>query len=624
MTHTLGKYRIQEELGRGAFATVHRAIDTDLGVERALKVLHPELTIDPKRVARFMQEAKTASSLFHHRIATVLEVGQESGRLYLAMRYVEGSDLGKVLKDRGPLPFEEVMILAGQISEALEFAHKQGLVHRDVKPSNVIIHPDHGAILTDFGLARAADSARLTTTEAAVGTPAYIPPEVWRGKEATPASDVYSLACVVYEMITGDILFGGESAAEIMTKHVLDEPSLPESWPKGVPAGIEKVFNKALVKDPADRYSRAPGFLSDLSQPVPVAEPEPAVEEATPSPPVEEEASTRKARSKKARATKTAAKESLVKEPPATQAPARKAAAKKTPVEEPVESKPRTRKKPPTSKQALTKPKPKVQIPTFVKRELPLDFEWCLVPAGEFLMGELMEKHKVSLPEFWLARYPVTNAQFRLFVDAGGYSEASWWTEAGWELRSKKSLEWPEYWGNDKWNKPQLPVVGVSWYEAMAFCAWAASETSEPIRLASEAEWEKGARGIKGARYPWGDESPTSDRANYASGFFQSFKGKCTPIGQYSPAGDSPYCCAEMAGNVWEWCSSAHRPHPYNLSSNRDDPSLNEKRVLRGGSWVLRYGEDSLRCGSRGVVQDPTFRYMHIGFRCANSMVESA
>jgi serine/threonine-protein kinase len=249
---TLGKYELHEQLGKGGFGTVYRATD-NIGRVVAIKVLKPSFTDDPEVLNRFKREALAAGSLFHPYIATILDFDEGDGRVYIVMRYIDGQPLDKILKERGKLLWEEAVKIIEQVAEALQFAHEKGFIHRDIKPGNIIISSTEGAVLTDFGLVKAVTASGLSTTGVMIGTPAYIAPEIWSGKSASPATDVYSLACVFYEMITGDVLFDGESTPEIMMKH-FSEIQLPEKWPIGVPEKVKVIFTKALSKNPKDRF----------------------------------------------------------------------------------------------------------------------------------------------------------------------------------------------------------------------------------------------------------------------------------------------------------------------------------------------------------------------------------
>lgn len=193
------------------------------------------------------------------------------------------------------------------------------------------------------------------------------------------------------------------------------------------------------------------------------------------------------------------------------------------------------------------------------------------------------------------------------FIEAEGYEDPRYWLEEGWAWRSENRIVTPEFWGEPVWNSPNHPVVGVSWYEAMAFVKWLTVQLDAPIRLPTEAEWEKAARGNDGRVYPWGDDSDP-ERANTQ----ETGSGQTTPVGIY-PAGASPYGCLDMSGNVWEWTSSLWVPYPYSLSDGRENLNAREKRVIRGGAWS--FSPNQARTAFRGRV-DPEMRNNLIGFRC--------
>lgn len=265
-TQLLGKYQILEEIGRGGFATVYRALDTILEREVALKVLKPGWTDDAKAVERFMREARAASRLDQPGIVTIYDVGSADGRLFIAMKLLAGQSLDQLIKANGPLSWERTLNIVQQVAEALDYAHGKGLVHRDIKPSNIIVREDDRAVLTDFGLVRGAEQASLSTgsTGGILGTPEYIPPEVWEGQPATKASDIYALACVVYEMLLGRPLFAADTGAAVMRKHVLVGPEFPANWPPEVPSDVAVVLRKALAHEVSERYTSVGEFVSIL------------------------------------------------------------------------------------------------------------------------------------------------------------------------------------------------------------------------------------------------------------------------------------------------------------------------------------------------------------------------
>lgn len=201
----LGKYELLERIGQGGYGIVYKAQDVVLNVVRAVKVLHPALMAATEFVARFRQEAQMAAGLEHPHIVPVYDLGEDQGSFYLAMKYMPGASLKDRIAQNGRLPFADALEITRQIASTLDFAHGRALIHRDVKPGNILFDANGSARLADFGFAKAlfvSGSASLSVSGGMVGTPAYIAPEVWSGRGATPASDLYSLACIFYEMIS--------------------------------------------------------------------------------------------------------------------------------------------------------------------------------------------------------------------------------------------------------------------------------------------------------------------------------------------------------------------------------------------------------------------------------------
>ena len=261
----LGKYRILGEVGRGGFATVYRALDTSLGREVALKLLHPALLTDSAFVSQFHREASTVAGLDHPHIVPIHEVDQREGRLYIAMKLVRGGSLAALLHERGPLPWDEALAMLRPICAALDYAHGRGVVHRDFKPANVLIDEQGTPFVSDFGFARSLATSTVSSSlsQGVVGTPSYIAPEVWDANAATPAVDIYALGCTLYEMLTGRLLFAGDTPMQAMRAHDRG-PQYPERWPPGVPNRVTAVLNRALDHDPARRYPSAGALLAEL------------------------------------------------------------------------------------------------------------------------------------------------------------------------------------------------------------------------------------------------------------------------------------------------------------------------------------------------------------------------
>jgi formylglycine-generating enzyme required for sulfatase activity/predicted Ser/Thr protein kinase len=271
----IGKYEIVEEIGRGGFAVVYKARDTSLDRIVALKVLHPQHTIDPKFIRRFRQEAQTAARLHHPHIVTIYEVGEEAGQHYIAMVFLPGRTLDKVV-DGKPLPTDRAISITEQVADALDAIHEQGLVHRDVKPGNVMVDEAGQATLLDFGIVRAAEGTRLTTTMTTLGTPEYMAPEQAEIAEGTPdidwRADIYALGVVAYEMLVGQPPFTGRSPTAILHKHVYEQPPAPRTLNPDLPQEMEPVLLKALAKRPAQRYQSAGAFARALREALAAAE----------------------------------------------------------------------------------------------------------------------------------------------------------------------------------------------------------------------------------------------------------------------------------------------------------------------------------------------------------------
>ena len=265
--YRLGKYSILDELGKGGFGTVYRALDTTLDRKVALKILDPVLLRDTDWELHLRREARAVAKLDYPGIVTIYEVDEVDGRLFIAMQLIDGPNLAEYLESRGLLPWDDVLRVMSQVTEALDYAHRAGVLHRDLKPANILMDSSGNAALTDFGLARIVGESKYGTslTGGIVGTPQYIAPEVWEEEKAGKPADIYALGCILYELLTGERLFRGKSAPAVMRSH-LKPLRLPESWPDGVPAGVTEILQTALAKDPADRYASAGDMARTLER----------------------------------------------------------------------------------------------------------------------------------------------------------------------------------------------------------------------------------------------------------------------------------------------------------------------------------------------------------------------
>jgi serine/threonine-protein kinase len=259
----IGPYRIEATLGEGAMGVVYRAVREEDGVVVALKVLQENVSRSEAFRRRFAREARAAAAVTHRHLVPVVDAGEAEGRAYLAVAYVEGRTLAERLGDEGPLPLGDAVRIAMEIGEALDEVHAAGLVHRDVKPSNVMLDREGRSLLTDFGLARGEGYSVVTRVGEVMGTLDYVAPEIVLGGQATPASDVYSLGCLVYESVTGEPPFAGLSLLRLARAHVEEEPADPRERRPDVPADLSWAILRALAKDPEGRprTGRAYGLL---------------------------------------------------------------------------------------------------------------------------------------------------------------------------------------------------------------------------------------------------------------------------------------------------------------------------------------------------------------------------
>ncbi|MFC0861163.1 protein kinase [Sphaerimonospora cavernae] len=261
----LGDYLIEAVVGRGGMATVYRARDQRLGRAVALKILAPQLSHDGRFRERFVRESRLVASLDHPNIIPVYEAGERDDLLFIAMRYVEGSDLRKLVQASGPLPVARANTLFAQIAAALDAAHAGGLVHRDVKPANILVTRADHVYLTDFGLTKSSSAeAGLTSHGHFMGTPRYVAPEQIRGLAVDGRSDLYAFACVVYEALAGQPPFQRDTELALLYAHVSHDPPPLTPYRPDLPHTANPVLARALAKDPAERYPTCREFVSAL------------------------------------------------------------------------------------------------------------------------------------------------------------------------------------------------------------------------------------------------------------------------------------------------------------------------------------------------------------------------
>ena len=258
------RYEIIKSIGEGGMANVYLANDTILDREVAVKVLRGDLSTDEKFIRRFQREALSVSNLSHPNIVEVYDVGEEDGQYYIVMEYIEGKTLKQLLNKRGALTLPEVIDIMTQLTDGLSHAHEAYIIHRDIKPQNIMIEDNGTVKITDFGIAMAVNATQFTQTNSVMGTVHYLPPEQANGKGATVKSDIYSLGILMYELLTGTVPFKGDNAVEIALKHMKEKlPSIRKQNPL-IPQSVENIVIKACAKNPRNRYDTVKEMHDDI------------------------------------------------------------------------------------------------------------------------------------------------------------------------------------------------------------------------------------------------------------------------------------------------------------------------------------------------------------------------
>ena len=259
------RYKIQEKIGNGGMATVYKALDQILNRYVAVKVLREEFTTDEEFIKRFNAEAQSAARLTHPNIVSVYDVGQEYNIYYIVMELIQGKTLKQIIEEDGHLSWKWSVNIAIQIASALEMAHKNNIIHRDIKPHNIMITEDGVAKVTDFGIAKAVSNSTITAFGTTLGSVHYFSPEHARGGYTDSKSDLYSLGVVMYEMVTGKVPFDADTPVSIALKHMQEEPVPPIKVNKEIPFAVNQIILKAMKKDPNERYQNASEMIKDLN-----------------------------------------------------------------------------------------------------------------------------------------------------------------------------------------------------------------------------------------------------------------------------------------------------------------------------------------------------------------------
>ncbi|MEI6180663.1 MAG: SUMF1/EgtB/PvdO family nonheme iron enzyme [Chloroflexales bacterium] len=645
------RYRIVRQVGQGGMGAVYEATDIRLRLHVALKQM---LITDPQYAHAFEHEAILLANLKHVRLPKVTDHFSDTSGQFLVMEYVPGDDLATLLQQQhGPFPVTQVLAWADQLLDLLEYLHNRTppVLHRDIKPGNLKVAQDGTLMLLDFGIAKGSlAQTHLTSDHSIFGySEDYSPLEQIQGTGTEARSDLYAVGATLYHLLVGTLPPNALTRVSSLVNEQPDPLRPPHEQNPAIPQTVSAVLMQALSiqlkhrpasatvlrtllapslagAPPATTLTQAISLLGSAPRqaaqpPIAIGTPTIAVRPppATPKgPPFLLWSGMLLAVVLVGAFLVLANRGGTPVAPPPTSAPAvatvvvaeAPTAVQPTLVPTALPSTPTTA--PTVSPSATTAP---TALPAWVP-------EMVEVPVGSFLMGSSdanaewkgeKPQHTLTLPTYWIGKTEVTNAQFRPFVEGDGYTNRDYWTEAGWTWRQANNVTRPEY-----WNGPDYPVVGVSWFEAVAYCRWLSKQTGIAFRLPTEAEWEKAARGPDGLLWPWGNTWDAKRANSSESGLNQPM-----PVGQY-PDGASPYGALDMAGNAWEWCATKWgKPYPYQLEDEWQAAYLRDDtiRVIRGGSWDNGriYVRGAYRYNYSGSHISPRDRYSKPGLRVASS-----
>ncbi len=569
-----GRYKIEEYIAQGGMSAVYKASDPNLRRAVAVKIIHQHLSNDPQFVRRFEQEAAAVAKLRHPNILQVYDFNNDGRTYYMVMEYIPGQTLKDKLKilsnSNQHLPFKDIIGIMASICEAVAYAHEQGMIHRDLKPANVMLTPRGQVVLMDFGVAKMLSGHDETVTGAIIGTAKYMSPEQARGERPDGRSDIYALGVMLYEMVAGQPPFDADTTVPILLKHVNEPVPDIRKIQKDVPDELVEIIEKALAKNPDDRYQTAAHMAVALKLFNRLGQ--------TTTPATD---SQRTVTSKQKQPTTPSAGG---KTPALAAAPA-------TRILQPLPAaKPNVMKywlaagalvvllffvgaagvlayvfSPLSSGALATGHEPGADLPS--------SEGMVRIAAGSYTIGldtpdkDHAARQAVNLTEFWLDQREITNARYVEFLTATDQPAPPTWSNGS----------FPEDQGD-------FPVMGVSWDQAKAFCEW------DKKRLPTEAEWEVAARGAEDRLYPWGDNQQAVSLPR--SGTYK--------VGT-KMTNQSPFGVFDMAGNVWEWVDQPYAPVPEG------------RRVLRGGT------NDFLKDMAYRLIGDPTVATMSAsaGMRCA-------
>ncbi|MDZ4768191.1 MAG: bifunctional serine/threonine-protein kinase/formylglycine-generating enzyme family protein [Chloroflexota bacterium] len=633
----IGQYRIIAPLGNGTSAMVYRAqqiraFDRDV----ALKIMRPELLGEPTFAERLMTEARTIATLRHPNILRLIEYftdDSDGEKLCLVMDYMPGGSLGTLMAE-GLMMIARVETLCAQIAAALSYAHRQGVIHRDLKPQNVLLDESGNAMLSDFGIAKLlSENISMTRTGAIIGTPAYMSPEQWEGAPIDNRSDIYSFGVLVYEMLSGQLPFKADTATSMMFQHLHLYPQPIELLRDDLNPSVSHVLRRAIAKKREERYDSADAFFETLrsalhGETITVTRLSPLPMNSY-SMPSEDDIDTMQV-VEPMRASQTLASRPKIAAPitPQTPIPDKRRTGLSIGVITALVVAVAVALGVGALSRTTTPPVPTAVVGTSAPA-LPegqrLDGRGVLqtlIPAGCFTMGSApardldaaddeLPAREVCLSAVWTDVYEVTHSDYQAFVDAGGYSDPSFWTTEGFAWLTSTGFASAE--DRAAVLDGREPRINLSWYEADAYARWRGG------RLPTEAEWEYAARGADARLYAWGD--------GYQLGYSiinESSRGGTAPTRPAAvgsrPTDRSWAGVYDLVGNACEWVNDWYASYPTEPSDDPVGAETGDRRVIRGGNY------SSSPATARLVVRGsraPDSRARACGVRVVTSAPES-
>ena len=636
----LGRYHVLEQLGEGGMATVYKARDLNLNRDVAVKIIRADVfgsAVLQRLLERFKREGLTLAKLTHPNIVPILDYGDHNGVPFLVMPYLPGGTLKHQV--RTPIPYRQAVRMLIPVAQALSHAHQQGVIHRDVKPSNILITRTGEPMLSDFGIAKLLDTEEtreLTGTGVGIGTPEYMAPEQAVG-QTDERADIYALGIVLYELITGRIPYRADTPMAILIKKREEPLPRPKSFIPDLPVSVENVLLKSLARDPQNRYQTAQEFIAALER---LERGDTITATMTmPSAPIKNSIWLWAGLGAIGLlfACMFATMIFLLRDKifPAAAFPLETATIAPTiipaSVIPPIENNP----SPVLTIAAFTEIPTVEQIPPTAvldwtatpfeqSRINPMDqAEMIHIPAAVFEMGLTKEqarvvgaicndctvelkasqiRHAVTLDAYWIYKTEVSNAMYRICEQSGNCSPPTANYSDAQNANRKNYHNAPKF--------DNYPVTHITWEMAEQYCQWAGGT------LPTEAQWEYAARGPNGNLYPWGNQVPSPSLAN-----LNNYTGDTAAVDSY-PAGLSYFGLYNMTGNVWEWLFDWYQVDYYQTNADWNNPSgpnsgdIKDGQPLksgRGGAYWISLGgsnpglRDWYQVGKSGSA---------VGFRC--------